>query len=469
MRARVVAVTPCGRPDAILCAAASMAGALGVLDLGVGDRRALEQLALAADTASGRSIGVRVAADCNASIADLSAALGEVALDVVVLGPGSPWTVTQANQRWAVLAEVTSVGQARAAVAAGAAGLIARGAESGGRVGELGSFVLLQQLLADPDVTVPVWACGGIGPATAAAAVAGGAAGVVLDTQLALMPECSLPESARAQIALSDGTGTRLADGRRTLGPADLPAGQDSFLASRFVERYGTTARAVRAIEDAIDAASRRRGGRGRTRLGVCPRAGHRASRRAGADDQGQRPGRVRRAPSPTRAGCRSSRSPCPRASRPGRCSNEAERRARATGRGASACSVSPRRRSAPRSCEAIREFRPAVRDHRGRPPGPGRPRWRTAGIATFLHVPSPGLLRQFLAGGRAQVRVRGRGVRRPRRTALQLLPVGGRRSTSCRTSSTASRRRRRAARALRRRHPRRALGGDGRRRWPRR
>src|SRR5918994_725608 len=110
---------------------------------------------------------------------------------------------------------------------------------------------------AREDVTVPVWACGGIGTATAAAAVVGGAAGVVLDTQLALMPECSLPESARAQIALSDGTGTRLADGCRTLGPADLPAGQDSYLASRFVERYGTTARAVRAIEDAIDAASR--------------------------------------------------------------------------------------------------------------------------------------------------------------------------------------------------------------------
>src|SRR5215207_5304315 len=67
MRARVVAVTPCGRPDAILCAAVSMAGALGVLDLGLGDRRALEQLALAADTVSGRPIGVRVAAGCNAS------------------------------------------------------------------------------------------------------------------------------------------------------------------------------------------------------------------------------------------------------------------------------------------------------------------------------------------------------------------------------------------------------------------
>src|SRR5258708_3814335 len=46
-----------------------------------------------------------------------------------------------------VLVQVVSVAEARAAKAAGAAGLIAKGSESGGRVGEETALVLLQRLL----------------------------------------------------------------------------------------------------------------------------------------------------------------------------------------------------------------------------------------------------------------------------------------------------------------------------------
>jgi hypothetical protein len=48
------------------------------------------------------------------------------------------------------------------------------------------------------------------------------------------------------------------------------------------------------------------------------------------------------------------------------------------------------------------------------------------AGIATYLHVPSPGLLDLFLEGRRAPLRLRGPRVRRPRRPALELRAVGG-------------------------------------------
>src|SRR2546427_454978 len=87
-----------------------------------------------------------------------------------------------------------------AACAGGGYGVIARGMEAGGRVSDLSSFVLTQQLLADDTLGLPVWVCGGVGPRTAAACVIGGAAGVVLDNQLALMPECDLPDDARAAI-----------------------------------------------------------------------------------------------------------------------------------------------------------------------------------------------------------------------------------------------------------------------------
>lgn len=74
----------------LLCAAASMAGALGVLDLGEGDRRALEQLVLAIRTAGARPMGIRVAAGCGASMVDVSAVLGSVVPDAVVIGQGHP-------------------------------------------------------------------------------------------------------------------------------------------------------------------------------------------------------------------------------------------------------------------------------------------------------------------------------------------------------------------------------------------
>jgi len=57
---------------------------------------------------------------------------------------------------------VTSLDEAAAQCAPGRT-LVARGNEAGGRVSELSSFVLLQQLLADDPLGVPVWICGGIG------------------------------------------------------------------------------------------------------------------------------------------------------------------------------------------------------------------------------------------------------------------------------------------------------------------
>ncbi|GAA2414381.1 hypothetical protein GCM10010191_25420 [Actinomadura vinacea] len=167
-------------------------------------------------------------------------------------------------------------------------GLIARGREGGGRVGELSTFVLLQRLLGDSRLGVPVWASGGIGPHTAAAAVAGGAAGVVLDAQLALVREMDLPGDVAAALSAMDGSQTRIVAGHRVytrpdlpeialdgLGPAAvntrlgatglrtrlLPVGQDGAFARPLADRYrtaGGVVQAVRAqIADSIRAAVR--------------------------------------------------------------------------------------------------------------------------------------------------------------------------------------------------------------------
>ena len=270
----VLALGPCGLPNARLAAAAGRAGAVGVLDLGrrgPAARRALELASwwtrtAGADKSGG--FGVRAGAGCQIAPEELEV-LAPGRVDVVVLGAGSPWWPDDPRlAAYRVIGEVTSLDEARIAADAGVHGLIARGSECGGAVGELSSFVLLQQLVA-ADLGLPVWAAGGIGEHTAAAAVIGGAVGVVLDTQLALMPEAELPEPVAAVLRGMDGSETQLVGDLRVLRPRGVsadalegpdaidpatlpPVGQDGFLAARFRDRYGDTASAIRAVTGAI-------------------------------------------------------------------------------------------------------------------------------------------------------------------------------------------------------------------------
>ncbi|MEV8475658.1 SDR family oxidoreductase [Streptomyces sp. NPDC051173] len=262
----VIGVSPFGEADARVVAAVRAAGGLGVLDLTGGGRRAREALALARRWTGG-AFGVRVPEGCALSPGELCdpAATGP---HTVLLAPGAEWP---AGHGVTVLAEVRSRAEARAAARKGAAGVIARGGECGGPAGELSTFVLLQQLLSDPELGVPVWACGGIGPNTAAAAVVAGAAGVVLDVQLALLEEAATPPALVRLLRTADGTGTVLAGGERLLDPdrpgipAELrdrpvPFGQDAFLARRFARDHRTVGAAVRSVREGIDRALRGHG-----------------------------------------------------------------------------------------------------------------------------------------------------------------------------------------------------------------
>ncbi|MFF4529325.1 SDR family oxidoreductase [Streptomyces sp. NPDC001407] len=259
----VIGVSPFGEADARLVAAVRRAGGLGVLDLGDGGRRAREALALARRWTGG-AFGVRLPAGCALAPDDLSD-LGGTGPHTVLLAPGAEWPT---GRGVTVLAEVRSRAEARAAVRRGAAGLVARGSECGGPAGELSTFVLLQHLLSAPETAVPVWACGGIGPKTAAAAAVAGAAGVVLDVQLALLEEAATPPALARLLRAADGTGTVLAAGERLLGrdrpglAAELrdrpvPLGQDAFLARRFAQDHRTVGAAVRAVREGIDRALR--------------------------------------------------------------------------------------------------------------------------------------------------------------------------------------------------------------------
>ncbi|MFI6251386.1 SDR family oxidoreductase [Streptomyces sp. NPDC051016] len=414
----IICITPFGQPDARLATAACAAGGLGVLDLGSGDRRTREALTRLKRAAPG-PYGVRVAAGCALTPADLGPAP-----DTVVLTADAPWDIAQLAAHTRVLVEVTDLDAAREAVAAGAHGLIARGAESGGRVGELSTFVLLQQLLDAAESDVPVWACGGIGPRTAAAAVAGGAAGVVLDSQLALLAESRLPEAAAAALRTLDGSETVVLAGHRVLHrrgpdavrpPADdpaavaallgaedprtrlLPVGQDGFLAARFAERWGDVRRTVReltaairtdpgaaeALRPATSAMSRALGTRLPVAQGPMTRVSDTAAFAAAVADDGALPFLALALADGTRTR-----------------EMLTEARAALDGRpwGVGVLGFAPEElRNA--QLEAVRELRPSHAIVAGGRPAQAEALER-AGISTFLHVPSPGLLRQFLEAG---------------------------------------------------------------------
>ncbi|WP_424887267.1 SDR family NAD(P)-dependent oxidoreductase [Streptomyces sp. XH2] len=403
----VIGIGPFGEPDVRLAAAVSRAGGLGVVDLGAGRAPARDALGLARAWTPG-AFGVRVPAGCTLPPEELYAS-GAPGPHAVLLAPGSPWAAGR-YRSGTVIAEVRSLHEARTAVDAGAAGVVARGSECGGPAGELSTYVLLQQLLADGRVTVPVWACGGIGPHTAPAAVIAGAAGVVLDVQLALLGEADTPPGIAAALRIMDGSETRTEGGYRTLDPRrpglpaalhgrPLPLGQDAFLARRFAQEYRTAAAAVRAVREGIDRAvadrrapdalrpgspmSRVLGTRLPVAQGPMTRVSDQAGFAAAVADAGGLPFLAL-----ALAGAERTRALL------------AETRAALGERpwGVGILGFAPEDVRAAQLA-AVRERRPTHAIIAG-----GRPAQAAAleehGIRTFLHVPSPGLLEQFLTQG---------------------------------------------------------------------
>ncbi|MDF1753373.1 MAG: beta-ketoacyl synthase N-terminal-like domain-containing protein [Verrucomicrobiales bacterium] len=91
----------------------------------------------------------------------------------------------------------------------GAKCIVLKGAESGGFTADETAFVLTQKwskTAAENIIEIPFFVQGGIGLNTAAAAVAGGASGVVLDSQLLLARESELDTGLQTWIRGSDGS-----------------------------------------------------------------------------------------------------------------------------------------------------------------------------------------------------------------------------------------------------------------------
>ena len=293
--ARAWVLGPLGTAPPAVAVAAIRAGALGFVAVD-GTTTPVELAARRAavvDRIDGADLGAVVAPD---TVLDDELATEAARFEVVLLaagwpsGPALDTAIARLRGLGAprVAVEVLSRDEARAAVAAGADELVAKGHEAGGRVGATSTFVLLQQLAADPSLAVPIRARGGIGLHTAGAALVAGAAGVVLDDQLASCREVRLPWALAAAVRAADGSETVVVGGHRLYTRPDLPVadlvetstdddptlaealahrlgtdlrtdlvpcGQDIGQAATLADRYVTIGGVVQAVETAADAA----------------------------------------------------------------------------------------------------------------------------------------------------------------------------------------------------------------------
>ena len=200
--------TMAGFPDLALLHAAARSGAIAVLNLEAIDSASAEGLVAEFIRGKAGRIGIRLntAADVDALPADALQSF-----DVVImradLADERPDTVSAAqSRRCRVLLECCTFDEADAGTDLRVDGLIAKGHEAGGRVGDETMFVLVQRLLAVR--AMPVFAHGGIGIHTAPACFAAGCAGVVLDAQLLLARESSLPASIKRAVERMTGDET---------------------------------------------------------------------------------------------------------------------------------------------------------------------------------------------------------------------------------------------------------------------
>ncbi len=208
---QTIALTPPGMLDPSLAIAASRAGEVGVLDLEYVQEEGTVREAIGRLARLARNpYGIKLCGTVTDSSLRATSSLPEH-LGVVILTYSDPDQLlhhlrTLRGEGRSILLECTSLAQARVGEEFGFDGVIAKGNEACGRAGEETTLILLQQLLTH--LSIPVWAQGGVGLHSAAACAASGAAGVVLDSQLYLTRESPLPETVRSRLAGMDGSET---------------------------------------------------------------------------------------------------------------------------------------------------------------------------------------------------------------------------------------------------------------------
>ena len=244
--------------DAVLAAAVSNAGGLGIIAAGNSSAEYVGQQIKIAKTLTDRPFGLNIMLMSRYANAIAEVAVQE-AVAVVTTGAGNPskymnlWTAAGIK----VIPVVASTGMAKLAQRNGAVAVIAEGNESGGHIGETTTMALIPQVC--DAVNIPVIAAGGIGDGRGvAAAFMLGAIGVQLGTRFLVATECSVHQNYKDKIIAAKDidtitTGKRLGHPIRSLKTPfsrDLFAKEyDSGITNEELEALGVGALQLAAVD----------------------------------------------------------------------------------------------------------------------------------------------------------------------------------------------------------------------------
>jgi acyl transferase domain-containing protein/NAD(P)H-dependent flavin oxidoreductase YrpB (nitropropane dioxygenase family)/NAD(P)-dependent dehydrogenase (short-subunit alcohol dehydrogenase family) len=294
---QVFVLNPAGCSDPAIAIAACRAGAIGVFnaELPIGAEDLADGLDRLRRFAHG-SFGMKLAG-ADAATLDFVASQQPFGLRHIVLDEASARAHHETlkafrAQGGQVMVEVTGWTPGLETLGDSVDGWWAKGHEAGGWVGEQCSFILLRNMLAH--TTRPVIARGGVNLHSVAGCKVGGAEGVVLDDQMLLLRESPLANRIGSRLQRFTGQETILIDGKesgrhlrywsapgvktaRRLqqqiendggiseehlrqvgwgdGRADAlipPLGQDAAFAVPWAQRYGSVAQVLRAIDEVL-------------------------------------------------------------------------------------------------------------------------------------------------------------------------------------------------------------------------
>ncbi|MCB2180484.1 MAG: SDR family NAD(P)-dependent oxidoreductase [Desulfobulbaceae bacterium] len=202
-----------GFPDPSLAIACSRAGGCGICNLEFETDTVLAKTSIAKLARyTTTPFGVKLRALPDQFLCELISAFSDRLSTVILRATDQDQLEETVNLlrplKVSILLECTSLEEAELGQRLRVDGLIAKGHEAGGRVAHETTFILLQRFLSH--CSLPIYAHGGIGLHSAAGCYAAGAAGVILDAQLALTRESPLADELKTRITRMDGRETIL-------------------------------------------------------------------------------------------------------------------------------------------------------------------------------------------------------------------------------------------------------------------
>jgi len=224
--------------DAVLAAAVSNAGGLGIIAAGNAPASFVSEQINKAKTLTDKPFGVNIML-MSPFAEDVAQVVVDEKVPVITTGAGNP---SKFMKMWSdagikVIPLVASTGHAKMMQRNGAIAVVAEGCEAGGHIGELTTMALIPQVCDVVDI--PVIAAGGIGDGRGiAAAFMLGAVGVQIGTRFLVAKECGIHQNYKDKVIAAKDIDT-IATGKRLGHP--VRSIKTPFSRGLFAKEYDAT------------------------------------------------------------------------------------------------------------------------------------------------------------------------------------------------------------------------------------